>query len=417
LAKRVNIIGAGPAGLFAAYELAGDFNVTIFEEKGYVGGSGLHSDGKLNYHPEIGGNLTDFLFPQDARMLIYEIQEIFTRCGAPLSTFDVHSHYMLESRASRAGIKYIPIHQEHIGSDHLPEVMKHFQELLLSKGVKIELNTRKDYLSLGNTDHLIVAPGRAGNEWLVRQLAPLGIKVHHNPIDVGVRVEVPNSVMQDIIDIAWDPKFHIYSDTYDDFMRTFCTCPSGFVVREKYEDGIFGVNGHSMRKKLSNNTNFAFLSRVNLTEPLENTYEYGKKIAQLANTLGGKKPIIQRLRDLRHNRRSRWDRIDKSYVSPTLRDATPGDISMAYPRRIVQNILDGLDKLSGVIPGINSNSTILYAPEIKFYSMRIETDKNLKIEDHPIYVCGDGAGVSRGIVGAAATGIIAARGIKNETTL
>lgn len=414
MSKKVNIIGAGPAGLFAAYELADKFKVTIFEEKDYVGGSGLHSDGKLNYHPSIGGDLTEFLQEQDARILIYKIKDIFEKCGAPKSTFDPYKHSVLESKASRSGIKYIPIHQEHIGSDHLPHLMKRFQDLLIEKGVKIELNSRKDYLSLGNNDYLIVAPGRAGNEWLVRQLTPLGIKIHHNPIDVGVRVEVPNSVMKDVIETAWDPKFHIYSDTYDDFMRTFCTCPSGFVVRERYEDGIFGVNGHSMRKKLSDNTNFAFLSRVNLTEPLENTYEYGKKIAQLANTLGGKKPIIQRLRDLRHNRRSRWDRIDKSYVSPTLRDATPGDISMAYPRRIVQNILDGLDKLSGVIPGINSNSTILYAPEIKFYSMRIETDKHLKIDGYPIYVAGDGAGVSRGIVGAAATGMIAARGIKNE---
>jgi uncharacterized FAD-dependent dehydrogenase len=169
-----------------------------------------------------------------------------------------------------------------------------------------------------------------------------------------------------------------------------------------------------MREVGSSNTNFALLVNMSLTEPLENTTEYGRRIAQLANTLGGRHPILQRLGDLRGNRRSTWDRINRSYVEPTFKDVTPGDISMAYPRRIVTDLLEGLEMLDRVMPGINSDSTLLYAPEIKFYAMRILTDKNLRTMIQNLYVAGDGAGVSRGIVGAASTGIIAARGISKS---
>jgi len=170
-----------------------------------------------------------------------------------------------------------------------------------------------------------------------------------------------------------------------------------------------------MRESESPNTNFALVTRVSLTEPLENTTEYGRRIAQLANTLGGRHPLLQRLGDLRSHRRSTWDRIDRSYVEPTLREATPGDISMAYPSRMVRDLLEGLEMLDRVIPGVNSDSTLLYAPEIKFYAMRIETDRHLRTAVSNLYVAGDGAGVSRGIVGAAATGIIAARGISTNS--
>lgn len=242
----------------------------------------------------------------------------------------------------------------------------------------------------------------------------LGIKTRFNPVDVGVRVETRNEVMEDLMEEykVWDPKFHIRTSSYDDFVRTFCVCPHGFVTKEMYEDSLFGVNGHSLHSKRSSNTNFAFLVRVKLTKPLENTTEYGRSIALQTNTLGGGKPVIQRLGDLRQHRRSTWERIEKSYVEPTLKDVTPGDISMAYPYRIVKDILEGLERLGKVVPGVDSDSTLLYAPEVKFYAMRIETNKFLQTKIPQIFVAGDGAGVSRGIIGAAATGIIAARGLK-----
>ncbi|MFQ6053071.1 MAG: NAD(P)/FAD-dependent oxidoreductase, partial [Candidatus Bathyarchaeia archaeon] len=297
-------------------------------------------------------------------------------------------------------------------------------------GVRMVLNTRATGLEVEGgvvravetdggsypADAVLLAPGRGGSGWLAGLMGRLGVGLRFNPIDIGFRVEVSNEVMDEIIYGCgcWDPKFHIYTPSYDDFVRTFCVCPRGFVVREAYEDALFGVNGHSMRERGSPNTNFALLTRVSLTEPLENTTEYGRHIAQMANTLGGKQPLLQRLGDLRGHRRSTWGRIDRSYVEPTLTEVTPGDISMAYPRRIVRDLLEGLEMLDRVISGVNSDSTLIYAPEIKFYAMRIETDRRLRTALPKLYVAGDGAGVSRGIVGAAATGIIAARGVSAE---
>jgi uncharacterized FAD-dependent dehydrogenase len=187
-------------------------------------------------------------------------------------------------------------------------------------------------------------------------------------------------------------------------------CPKGFVVEEVY-DSFVGVNGHSMREKLSENTNFAFLVRVELTEPVENTSAYAFSVASIANILGGGKPIIQRLGDLKRGRRSTWKRIEKSHVIPTFNNVVPGDIAMALPNRMVIDIIEGLDALNEVIPGVASDSTLLYAPEIKLYAMRTEVDQGLKTRIEGLYVAGDGAGVSRGIVGAAATGIIASNDI------
>jgi hypothetical protein len=239
----------------------------------------------------------------------------------------------------------------------------------------------------------------------------VGIGLTFNPVDIGVRVEVPAKVMEEVTEVSWDPKFHIMTKTYDDFVRTFCACPNGYVTTENYGNSIFGVNGHSMFHSRSDNTNFAFLVKVALTEPLEDTTEYGRLIANQANVLGGKKPLIQRLGDLKAGKRSTWERIKRSHVKPTLKEVTPGDISMAYPHRIIQDILEGLDMLSNVIPGLNSDSTLLYAPEIKFYARRVQTNEHLQTKIPNLFVAGDGAGLSRGIVGAAATGIIAARGI------
>jgi uncharacterized FAD-dependent dehydrogenase len=278
---------------------------------------------------------------------------------------------------------------------------------------KILVETDKDLLE---TEAVLLAPERKGSMWLAKTCDELGIELSHNPIDVGVRVEVPNEVFDEIINSMkiWDPKFHIYTKSYDDFTRTFCVCPGGYVVKEQYEDGLFGVNGHSMSELTSPNTNFSLITTVKLTHPIENTTEYGRQIVHLANTLGGHMPIMQRLGDLVSHRRSTWDRINRSYIHPTLTDVTPGDISMAYPSRIITDILESLEALDRVIPGINSSSTLIYAPEIKFYSMRIKTNRSLQTKVPEIFVAGDGAGVSRGIVGAAATGIIAAKGILKQ---
>lgn len=424
---KVLIVGAGPAGLFAAQQLADSCDVTIIEQKSYIGGSGLYSDGKMNFHPKIGGDLLEFLSEEDALKILEEIKQTFKGYGMKEVGNDWEKLVELERRATTAGIKFIPIRQNHIGSDYLPKVMNNFKIDLEKKGVKFKLNTKVlDLNSNGKitaktdkgneeADYAILAPGRVGFLWLTEMAKKLDLKMHYNPVDIGVRVEVLNDVMKEIVHDyqCWDPKFHIRTQHYDDDVRTFCVCPYGFVVKEFYEKEIFGVNGHSMKDKKSNNCNFALLVKTKLTQPLENTTEYGRSIAKQTNTLGGGQPIIQRLRDLRMSIRSTWERIGKSYVEPTLKDVIPGDISMAYPYRIVTDILESLDRLEKVIPGVGSDSTLLYAPEIKFYAMRIETNKLLQTEVPNIFVAGDGAGVSRGITLAAATGIIAANGIKN----
>jgi uncharacterized protein len=218
--------------------------------------------------------------------------------------------------------------------------------------------------------------------------------------------------MDPIIKINRDPKFHIRTKRYDDFMRTFCTNHEGYVVKETYE-GHIGVNGHSLKGKQSQNTNFAFLQRIDLTEPLENTTKYGKSIGKLATTIGGGKPIVQRMGDLFSGRRSTSKRISSNRIKPTLEDCTPGDISMALPHRLVMNIIEGLEKLNEVIPGVVSDSTLLYAPEIKFYATSTKVDKNMETSMKNLFAAGDGCGLSRDITNAAATGILAARGILN----
>ncbi len=428
--KRVVIVGAGPAGLFAAHTLSKKYEVAILEKKGFVGGSGLHSDGKLNFHPQIGGDLTEFMPAGEAWALVYGIRDLFTGLGVEMAKPDEEGLNRLVTEASKAGIKFVKIEQNHIGSDYLPEVMARMERRLKERGVDIRLKTPADEIIEKNgrvlavengdercpADAVLLAPGRIGSSWLIEQMNRHQVEMRYNPIDVGVRVEVPNEVMDEVTNGygCWDPKFHLYTPSYDDFLRTFCVCPAGYVVQEHYGDETFGVNGHSMRDKRSPNTNFALLTRVSLTKPLENTTVYGRRIAQLANTLGGGQPILQRLGDLNHHQRSTWERLERSHVDPTLKKVTPGDLSMAYPSRIVKDITEGLEMLDRVMPGINSDSTLIYGPEIKFYAMRIQTDSQLRTSIPNLYVAGDGAGISRGIVGAAATGLVAARGISEQ---
>ncbi len=403
--------------------------VTIIEQRKVVGGSGLVIDGKFNYHPRIGGNLTEFLEEEEAWRVLDKIDSTFRRYGVTDDYYDEEKLSELERRAATAGIRFIKIKQKHIGSDRLPPVMEEFRSDLEGRGVEFRLGTEAKALEPNEglvkevvtddgrvgCDYALLAPGRSGYYWLKEQSDKLKLDVRFSPLDVGVRVEVRNDIMKEVVDDykCHDPKFHIYTPTYEDFIRTFCVCYGGYVTKEAYEKDLYGVNGHSYSKSSdhSENTNFALLARIALTEPAEDTSEYGLSIAHQANTLAGKKPLIQRLGDLKRGKRSNWERIEKSYVSPTLRDATPGDISMALPGRIVTDMVEGLQLLDKVIPGVYSDSTLLYAPEIKFYARRIMTSKRLQTQISNLFVAGDGAGVSRGIVGAAATGIIAARGI------
>ncbi|MFQ6061644.1 MAG: NAD(P)/FAD-dependent oxidoreductase [Methanosarcinales archaeon] len=455
----VIIVGAGPAGMFAANELSSvDLKVLIIDSgrsiehrkcpmgepknscaRCYpcnimcgVGGSGTFSDGTLNLRPDIGGNLVELTKDQDkAWELVDYVDKIFLRYGAPSRLYspDGEEVELLKRRAAAVGAKFIEIPQRHIGSDNAPKIIKNFEEDLKKREVDFLLNSTVEDLIIKNgsckgvklkgglneikSENTIIAPGRIGVSWVNDMVDKHKISAKYGPIDVGVRVEVPAIIMDPITKINRDPKFHIRTKRYDDFIRTFCTNEHGFVVKESYEDFI-ATNGHSMQNKASENTNFAFLVQLHLTHPIENTSRYGKSIAKLATTIGGGKPVLQRMGDLRRGRRSTFERLERNQVVNTLKDVTPGDISMALPHRIVMDIIEGLEVLNQIIPGVASDSTLLYAPEIKFYAMQIQVHQNMETNIKNLFAAGDGAGLSRDIVNAAATGVLAARGVLGD---
>lgn len=434
--KKVAIVGAGPAGMFAAQELieSGLYYVTIYEQSIEAGGSGLNSDGKLNLHPKIGGDLTEFMPLEKAEKVISKIDGTFQKYGVNQDTCDEKQLEKLSTKADQAGMKFIEIIQKRVGSDRLHELIEKFQKDLENKGVEFKFLTKIEGFKQDGTkitevetskgdfpyDFVISAPGRTGSLGLKSLYDKLGLEYIFNPVDIGVRVEFPSSLMREIVEDykCWDPKFLIRTPTFDDKVRTFCVCPYGYVDTESYGDDLVGVNGYSNYDTRSKNTNFALLVTVGLTQPLNDTTEYGRFIAKITNSLGGGKPLIQRYGDFKRHRRSNPKRIKENHVEPTLSldKVTPGDIGLAYPHRLLVNIQEGLEKLNTVIPGLVEDSTLLHAPEVKFYARRIITTekggyKTLQTNVPNLFVAGDGAGASRGIVGAAATGMIAAREI------
>ena len=333
----------------------------------------------------------------------------------------------IRRKVAIAGAKLLIIKQKHLGSDHLPKYINGICDYLEKKGVVLldRCNVEDIVKAKNNYDviytkgkkeekitskYVVVAPGRTGAKWVQELADKYNIPYTSKSIEVGVRVEVRKDIMKEITNVIYDPTIFIKTKTYGDEIRTFCTNPGGFVAKENYY-GYICVNGHALKDIKSNNTNFAFISKVNLTEPVTNTRLYGESIAKIANVLGDGKPIIQNLKDLKNGRRSEWHRLNKGFIEPTLKDCVAGDLALVLPHRIITNILEGLEILDKIIPGINNDDTLLYGPEIKFFSNEIETDNNFKLEGENIYFIGDGAGKAGNIVTAAATGLIAARDI------
>lgn len=453
----VVIVGAGPAGMFAAHELAEnglsilvvdmgkevskrkcplDFDFGCTECKPCnimcgMGGAGTLSGGRLNLRPDIGGDLDDITKDSnESWKLVDYVDKVFLKYGGPEKLYKPEPEGLekLVHKAASAGIRFIDIPQRHIGSDNAPKVIQTFADDLRKRGVEFKMNTKvTDIITRKGvcqgvvtkrkgrirSRYTILAPGRVGGPWVEELGSKKKLEAVFGPIDVGVRVEVPAVVMNPVTKINMDPKFHIHTKRYDDFVRTFCTNANGYVVKEWY-DGFIGVNGHSMIKKASKNTNFALLVRIQLTEPIENTTVYGKSIAELATTIGGGKPIIQRMGDLRRGRRSNPERLKKNLVKNTLKDVVPGDISMALPHRVVMNIIEALENLNEIIPGVAADTTLLYAPEIKFYAMQAKVNDKLETSVKNLFAAGDGVGLSGDIVNAAATGIVAGRGVMDS---
>ena len=454
----VIIVGGGPAGLFAAHWLSEHSSLRVLLiDKGKpplkrhcpigdrgcvhcrpcnilcgVGGAGLFSDGKLNFIHKLGKtDLTQFLGLAEACQLIDETEAIFNRYGMDGQVFptDMDAARTIRKEARKHGIDLLLIRQKHLGSDNLPRhieamareieargVLFHHSEnvrdLLVDHGRVTGVVTDRDTYA---AESVILAPGRVGAEWMGAIADRNGIGLSQRGIEVGVRVEVHNEIMQDLCQIIYDPTFFIRTARYDDQTRTFCTNFGGFVALENYQDFVC-VNGHALMDRKSANTNFAFLSKVILTDPVEDNQAYGESIGKLATLIGGGRPILQRYGDLRRGRRSTWNRIRNSYIEPTLINVVCGDIAMALPERILTNLVDGLERLNQVIPGVANDETLLYAPEIKFFATQVETDSQLETGVRGLFVAGDGPGVAGNIVSAAATGLIAARAIVHRHT-
>ena len=450
----VIVVGAGPAGLFAAYHLCenSDLRVLVIE-KGKsplkrrcrisdhrecfkcrpcdilsgIGGAGLFSDGKLNFIYKLGKtDLSQFMEPAQAEALIAETETVFNRFGmdGPVFPTDMNRARDLRKHAKRFGIDLLIIRQKHIGSDRLPERIAAMADHLCARGVEFRTSEEvreivlRDGRAAGVTTrrraysggHVIVAPGRVGADWMGAIAQKFGLGLKQRGIEVGVRVEVHNDIMQDLCDVIYDPTYFIQTAKYDDLTRTFCTNKGGFVSQENYSDFVC-VNGHAFHDRKSENTNFAFLSKVVLTEPVTDNQSYGEAIGSLATLIGGGKPILQRFGDLKRGRRSTWNRIHKGYIRPTLTNVVCGDIAMALPERILTNLIEGLVKLNQVVPGVSNDETLLYAPEIKFFATQVETSNDLETSVPGLYVAGDGPGVAGNIVSAAATGLIPAKAI------
>lgn len=456
----VVIVGGGPAGIFTALELAKSSNLNILLlEKGKElqkrhcpgahnysgclscfpcamvsgwGGAGAFSDGKLTLSPEIGGYLSKYEGIDNVRTLISYVDQLYQDFGASADLFGEGPEVSeIARKAETAGLRLIPVPIRHLGTEYCYQVLRNMYDFLSDR---IEIRTSITVESVIDenrtvrgvetedgeffeTDYLVVAPGREGSDWLVKQAAWLGLTVTNNPVDLGLRIEVPNEVLADLTSVLYEPKLEYRSLTFDDRIRTFCVCPAGEVTLESTggTEPVVTVNGHSYADRKSPNTNFALLGSAKFGEPFNDPITYGRSVARLANLLADG-VIMQRYGDLQQGHCSTLANISQWEVQPTLKNATPGDINAVLPYRFLKGINEMLEALDILAPGIASPDTLLYGVEVKFYSSRLKLTENLETEIKNIFAIGDGAGVTRGLIQASASGIIAAREIIRRVT-
>ncbi|NMP38530.1 MAG: FAD-dependent oxidoreductase [Clostridiales bacterium] len=468
------IIGAGPAGIFTALELykkcPPSLKVLIVDEginidsrrcparkngvcarcnpchimSGWAG-AGAFSDGKLSLSEEVGGNLTDYFSVSQARELIKYTDSIYLDFGAPVEVFGLNDKKTEEIayECSKYNIHLVPCPVRHLGTEYAYKGLKAMYDHLSSiEGFTFLERTHADpvirdgkvcgatlTLKDGSVQEVsagfvVAAPGRGGAEWLTGIARKSGIETRNNEVDIGVRVEVPNSVMDHLTKHLYEAKMVYYSDTFENKVRTFCMNPGGIVSEEHYNAGfnntfdtsIAVVNGHSYADESlhTENTNFALLVSTKFTQPFNQPTEYGRYIAQLGNMLTGGGIIVQRLGDLLMGRRTDTSRLKKSTTRATLTTAVPGDLSFVLPHRHLMSIIEALKAFDKVAPGLYSKNTLLYGVEVKFYSSKIEVDNNFRTAIDGFYAIGDGAGITRGLMQASVTGVVVARDIAEK---
>lgn len=391
-----------------------------------LGRAGAFSDGKLTLTPDVGGHLVDYISYRDVENLIQYCDDVYLDHGATDVVYgrDKSKFLDIERAATLAELKLVHSPVRHLGTERSLHVLKHMQDYLQDK-IEIINNKTVESLNVENgaikgitlnngetieAQYVVVAPGREGADWFSKELIKNGVNVVNNAVDVGVRVELPAAVMEPITSRLYESKLIYYSPTFGDEVRTFCMNPNGEVVSENY-NGIQTVNGHSYADadKKTQNTNFALLVSKKFTEPFNEPITYGQHVASLANMLSGG-VLVQRFGDLLDGKRSTPNRIKESIIQPTLECATPGDLSLVLPYRQLLSIIEMLYALDKIAPGVASRYTLLYGVEVKFYSARPELTNELESKEiKNLFAIGDGAGVTRGLMQASASGVHCAR--------
>jgi uncharacterized FAD-dependent dehydrogenase len=450
----VIIVGGGPAGIFTALELSrkNKYRILIVEkgkdikervcpvqDKGVnclscspcnlvsgLGGAGAYSDGKLTLSTKVGGRLEEIIGKEPAEQLIDYVDQLYIKFGGSDGLYGIGDEVEnLKRRAMLAELRLIPVKIRHMGTDLSRSVLENMRNSIAKNiDFRFKEEATRILTSRGKVSgietaggekiscrYLVLAPGREGADWLSREAARLKLTVKSNPVDVGVRVELPYAITEDLTSVLYESKLEYFS-SFDDRVRTFCMCPGGEVIMESTggNDPVITVNGNSYAKRKTGNTNFAILVSTSFTEPFHEPIAYGKYLARLANIISGG-VLVQRFGDLMEGHRSTAERLMRSTVNPTLKTATPGDLSFVLPFRHLKGIVEMLQAMDKLAPGVASRHTLLYGVEVKFYSSQLRLSNNLETEITDMFAAGDGAGVSRGLVQASACGIIIAREI------
>ena len=451
----VIIIGAGPGGIFAAYELVKEdkgLKIAVFEgghtlqkrkcpidgEKikscinckscsimNGFGGAGAFSDGKYNITNQFGGTLYEYIGKQKAMDLMNYVDELNLQFGGEGTKLYSTANTKIKKLCLQNGLHLLDASVRHLGTDINYVVLENLYDYLKDK-VDFYFDTFVDTVKMQGDDYVIVAgdqeyvcgkcivsAGRSGSKWAEKLCTDLEIPTKSNRVDIGVRVELPAEVFSHLTDELYESKIVYRTAKFEDLVRTFCMNPYGVVVNEN-TNGIVTVNGHSYEDpaKHTENTNFALLVAKHFSEPFRDSNGYGESIAKLSNMLGGG-VLVQRFGDLIRGRRSNASRIEEGYVTPTLK-ATPGDLSLVMPKRILDGIIEMIYALDKIAPGTANDDTLLYGVEVKFYNMEVEIDKHLETNRKGLYIIGDCSGVTHSLSHASASGVHVARCILGE---
>lgn len=452
------IVGAGPSGIFTALEsirLDANKSILLIEKGSSIekrscpkektkecvnckpychittgfSGAGAFSDGKLSLSPEVGGDLPELIGYEFTKELIEYTDNIYLEFGADTRVEGVDSKEEVKEirrKAIEAGLKLVDCPIRHLGTEKAQEIYQKIEKYLIDMGVEIRFGTQAKDIIIENgeikgvilTDSLkhkkeetvysgkiVICAGRKGADWLETLCVKHDIKHRSGTVDIGVRVEVRNEIMERVNNILYESKLIGYPAPFRDKVRTFCQNPGGFVSQENYDDNLAVVNGHSYKDKKSNNTNLAILCSHNFSYPFNEPIKYGKKVSELMNMLGGGKILVQRYGDILDGKRTWQKELSRSNVVPTLVDAVAGDITSALPYRTMTNILNFIEALNTVVPGFAGTETLLYGPEVKFYSNKVDIKENFETSIKNLYCLGDASGWTRGLMMASLMGV------------